>query len=136
MEQTEILAHEELVVVIDNKTVAKSNCEKTFLDQIERIQKFKNHIVEKQFNPANVVIVLSNVDTSYGCSIAEVLMPGRKWPICCDKGEKIFARGFATKERMIEVVTPFDKESAEKITQVKGIPVVVVDYSVIEIFSA
>ncbi len=140
--------YEAYVTVIDDKTVLidpvgyafmqavnKSNCENTYLAQIERVQHFKNRIAEKQLDPTTVVINLINVDSPYGVEIAEALMPGHDWQQYRDKGEIPFARGLAMKEGMIEIIATFDKEAAEKITKVEGIPVIVVDHCVVEIFS-
>ncbi len=61
-------------------------------------------------------------------------MPGHDWQQYRDKGETPFARGLAMKEGMVEMIAAFDKEAAEKIKQMKEIPVIVMDYNVVEIF--
>lgn len=116
------------------QAVNKSNCEITYLSEIEKIQHFKNRITEKQLDPNSVVITIINVDSPYGPEITEALMPGYDWQQYRDKGEIPFARGLAMKEGMIEMIAFFDKEASEKITLMKEIPVVVIDYGVVEIF--
>lgn len=117
------------------QAVNKSNCENTYLNQIDRIQHFKNRIAEKQLNSKSVVINVINVDSLYGNDIAEALMPGHDWQQYRDKGEAPFARGLAMKEGMIKMIATFDKEAAEKIKQMKNVPVIVMDHNVVEIFS-
>lgn len=136
------------VTIIDGKTVLidpvgyafmqavnKYNCENTYLAQIERVKHFKNRITEKELDPKSVVISLINVDSPYGPEIAEALMPGHDWQQYRDKGEIPFARGLVLKEGMIKMIAIFDKEASEKINQIKGVPVIVIDYGVVEIFS-
>ena len=139
--------HQAYVTIVDGKTVLidpagyalmqavnKSNCESTYLAQIERVQHFKNRIAEKKLDPKTVVITLINVDSPYGYEIAEALMPGHDWQQYRDKGEIPFARGLAMKNGMIEMIALFDKEASEKINKIEGVPVVVVDHSVAEVF--
>lgn len=116
------------------QAVNKSNCENTYLAQIDRIRYFKNRISEKQLDPKSVVITLINVDSLYGTEIAEALMPGHDWQQYRDKGEIPFARGLAMKEGMGEMIATFDKEAAEKITKMEEVPVIVMDHNVIEVF--
>jgi hypothetical protein len=135
------------VTVIDGKTVLidpvgyafmqavnKSNCENTYLSQMDRVENFKKRVTEKEMDPTTVVIVLINDDSPDGGEIAEVLMPGHDWQQYRDQGEIPFARGIVMKEEMIEMIAVFDKEASEKITKIEGIPVVVIDHSVVEIF--
>lgn len=147
MQETE-KDHQAYVTVIDGKTVLidpvgyavmqavnKSNCENTYLSQMDRVKHFKNIITEKEIDPTTVVIVLINIDSPYGGEIAEVLMPGHDWQQYRDQGEIPFARGIMLKEGMIEIIATFDKEASEKITKIESVPVVVIDHSVAEIFS-
>lgn len=140
--------HQAYIAVIDGKTVLidplgyaliqavnKYNCENTFIAQMERIQHFKNRITEKELDPNSVVITIINVDSPYGPEIAEALIPGHNWQQYRDKGEVPFARGLAMKKELIAMINTFDKEASEKITKTKGIPVIVIDYGVVEIFS-
>lgn len=135
------------VTVIDGKTVLidpvgyaviqavnKINCENTYIAQMDKIKHFKNRITEKGLNPDNVVIIVINVDSPYGPEIADAIMPGHNWQQYRDKGEVPFATGLAIKEGMIEMIALFDKEASEKVTQIKGVPVIVVNYGVVEIF--
>lgn len=136
------------VTVIDGKTVLidpvgyafmkavnKNNCEVTFDLNADRIQYFKNHITEKELDPKTIVIVIINVDAPYGFEIAEALMPGYDWQQFRDKGEIPFARGIVMKEGIIEMIAVFDLEASKKISLVEGIPVIVVDHGVAEVFS-
>ncbi len=147
MEKTKEKDQQAYVDVIDGKIVLidpigyalvqavnKSNCENTYLAQIDRMQHFKNRIAEKQLDPKSVVITLINVDSLYGTEIAEALMPGHDWQQYRNRGETPFARGLAMKDGMVDMVATFDKEAAEKITNMQEVPVIVIDHNVVEIF--
>lgn len=147
MNKTEEKNYEAYITIIDGRTVLidpvgyamiqavnKSNCENTYLNQIERVRHFKNRIAEKELDPKSVVIVLINVDSPYGGEVAEIIMPGHDWQQYRDNGQIPFARGLAMKEGVTELIATFDKEAAEKITQMEQIPVVVMDHGVVEIF--
>jgi hypothetical protein len=115
--------------------VNKANCKNTFEAQMDRVQYFKNRIAEKQLDPKSVIIILINVDSLYGSEFTDVLMPGHDWQQYRDKGEVPFGRGLVMKEGIIEMIATIDEEAAEKIKLMKEIPVVVMDYNVIEVFS-
>lgn len=149
METNNKKGYEAYITIVDGKTVLidpigyallqavnKSNCKTTFDTHAERIEYFKKRVTEKKLDPKTVVITVINVDSPYGTDIAEALMPGFDWQQFRDKGEVPFARGLAMKEGMVEMIAVFDKEAAKKIDEVEGIPVIVVDHSVAEIFSA
>ena len=118
------------------QAVNKQNCIATFEMNADRIAHFKNRIGERQMDPKTVVIVIINVDAPYGGDLADMLMPGHDWQQFRDNGEVPFARGLAMREGVQEYVKLFDAEASQKIETVAGIPVVVIDYSVAEIFSA
>ncbi len=117
------------------KAVNKINCESTYLSQLDKINHFKNRIIEKGLDPKTFAINIINVDAPYGFEFAEILIQGHDWQQYRDQGKIPLARGFETKDFMIKLIAVIDKEAADKINQVEGIPVIVVDYGVIEIFS-
>lgn len=117
------------------KAINKSNCESTYLNNLERIQHFKNRIEEKKVNPEGYAIVIINVDAPYGGEIAESLMPGHDWQQYRDQGQTPMARGLVHKKPMTEIINLFDNEASLKINTITGVPVVVVDHGVAEIFS-
>ncbi len=117
------------------RIIGKKNCSIPFEGQINRMEHFKNRMKELNKSPNDVVIVLINVDDTNGNWMAEALMPGHDWQQFRDKGEIPFARGLVMKDGIIEMLSKFDKEASEKLTSIKNeITVVVVDYSVAEIF--
>ena len=117
------------------KAVNKSNCENTYIAQMDLVEYFQKRILEKDLDPRGLVIVLINVDSLYGFEIAEVLMPGHDWQQYREKGEVPFARGLAIKGGIANMIAIFDKEASDKILSITNIPVVVLDYDVVEIFS-
>jgi len=119
----------------EDKVALKKRCAETYLFQLGIIEYFKNKITEKNLNPKDFTINLINVDTPYGEEIAHILKPDFDWQPIRDKGETPFVRGLVMKEDMVNIISFFDKEASAKIDQISGIPVVVVDHGVVEIFS-
>ena len=149
MDTTNTRDYQAYVTVIDGETVLidpagyammqavnKHNCITTLEMNKDRIAHFKNRIAEKELDPKTIVIVVINVDAPYGFKLADMLMPDYNWQQFRDNGEIPFARGLALREGVQEYVQIFDKEAAEKINTIEGVPVVVIDCSVAEIFSA
>lgn len=118
------------------QAVEKHNCKATFNMNLDRIQHFKNRIVEKGLNPKEIVIVVIKVDDVHGGPIADVLMPDFNWQEIRDRGEVPFARGLVKRWGMKEMIGDFDKEAFEKLETVPENAVIVVDHGVAEIFSA
>ena len=114
--------------------IAKENCKNTLMLNADRIDYFKNRIVEKVLNPEEMAIVVINVDDPHGLPIAELLMPNFNWQEIRDKGEVPFARGLVYKNSMQEIINAFDTEAAKKISGGTGTIVIVVDHGVAEVF--
>lgn len=118
------------------KAVEKHNCKNTLELNADRVDHFKNRIVEKGLNPEEMAIVVINVDDPHGAPIAELLMPNFNWQEIRDKGEVPFARGLVYRQSMQEIINEFDEEAAKKMSETSGTIVVVVDHGVAEVFSA
>lgn len=116
--------------------VSKHNCEKTYEMNEDRVEHFCGRIKEKGLTANDVVIVILNVDDQHGGPMADRLMPGFNWQEIRDRGEIPFARGLAVREGIQEVLGHFDTEAAEKLSNLNGVAVVVVDHDVAEIFDA
>lgn len=116
------------------KAVNKHNCKNTFDMNADRIEHFKNRIVEKGLTADKIVIVVINVDDANGGPIADMLMPGFNWQEFRDRGEIPFARGLATRPGMQDVLESFDKDASEKLKTMDGVAVIVVDHNVAEVF--
>jgi hypothetical protein len=116
------------------RAVGKYNCKGLFDLNADRVVHFVKRMKDGGRSPLNVVIVLINVDDVHGGPIAEALMPGHDWQEYRDRGELPVARGLAGREGIEAVLADFDKEAAEKLKDMKGIAVVVVDHGVAEIF--
>lgn len=117
------------------RAVAKHNCRNTFDMNADRVTHFVRRIAERQLSPADVVIVLLNVDDRNGALIANGLMPVHDWQAYRDRGEIPFARGLAGRDGIQGVLELFDAEAAAKLRDAAGIAVVVVDHGVAEVFS-
>ncbi len=116
------------------RAVNKINCKTMFELNADRVDHFVKRMKDGGHSPSRVVIVLINVDDVHGGPIAEALMPGHDWQEYRDRGELPVARGLAGREGIEAVLADFDKEAADKLRNMKGVSVVVVDYGVAEIF--
>lgn len=117
--------------------VSKTNCRGTFDFNIDRVAHFKNRMAERGLLADQVVIVLVNADDVNGGSLADALMPNTNWQQFRDQGQVPFARGLVDRPGIQELLATFDKEAAEKLQTMSGIPaVVIVDHGVAEVFPA
>jgi hypothetical protein len=117
--------------------VGKANCRQTFEAQAERVAHFVTRIAYRELRPADVVIVLLNVNDNRGGQLTDLLMPqaGPSWDEMRARGEIPFARGLASRGGVTDFVRAYDAECAAKLAQL-GTAVVVMDHGVIEVFEA
>lgn len=118
------------------RAVEKHHCRATFDANTDRIEHFKDRVAIKGLCPDQVVIVVINVDIVPGGELAEALMPGHDWQQYRDQGMVPFARGLAGRAGMAAFLEDFDKVAADKLAEMPGLCVVVVDHGVAEIFRA
>jgi hypothetical protein len=117
------------------RAVAKYNCHALYEVDHERVQHFVRRIAERGLAPAEVCIVLINVDDVHGSAIADVLMPGHDWQAYRDRGMTPIARGLAGREGICLALSAFDDEAARKASaDLDKVIVVVVDHGVAEVF--
>jgi len=118
------------------RAVQKHNCRGMFEANTERVRHFTARASARGLTPAEVVIVLINVDAPYGSPLADALMPGHDWQSYRNRGEIPIARGLAGREGIAEAVRIIDPEAADKLDAMTGLAVVVVDFGTVEIFAA
>lgn len=116
--------------------VGKHNCRTTFDMNADRVEHFKNRMVERELSGRDVVITVINVDDPHGGVLAEVLMPGHDWQAYRDRGEVPFARGLAGREGVQQFLDTIDREAAAKLSMVTEPAVVVVDHGVADVYFA
>jgi hypothetical protein len=117
--------------------VAKHNCRKTLENQLDRVRFFVSRVVERGDSTNDVVVTLINVDdTELSASIAETLMPGHDWQSFRDAGAIPFARGLAQREGFQSMLEEIDKEAAQKLSDLKGLAIIVFDHGTVEVFAA
>jgi hypothetical protein len=116
--------------------LGKHNCKNTLKINADRVEHFKQRLVEHGMTAKQAVIVLLNVDDVHGGPLAEVLMPGCNWQEIRDRGEVPFARGLAMRDGIQKVLGTFDKDAAKKLEGMTSTAVVVVDHGVAEVFVA
>ena len=113
--------------------VALHNCTAVFDANADRVKHFAKRIEEKGLTPADVLIVILNVDTN-GATLAEGLMPGHNWQEYRDRGEIPFARGLAGRDGVQDYLDMVHPESGVELAKIKGVAAVVVDYGVAAVF--
>jgi hypothetical protein len=110
-------------------------CSKTLEAQLDRVRHFTRRIMELGKDPADVSIVLLNVDDPLGGPIADSLMPGHDWQQYRDRGEVPFARGLAGREGMQSVLDEFSPAEGAKLRAAgSAVTVIVMDHGVVEVF--
>jgi hypothetical protein len=117
------------------KAVKKCNCRHTLAIQLERVVHFTRRIRELEKNPAEVTIVLLNVDDPLGGTLTDILMPGYDWQPFRDRGEVPFARGLAGREGLQGMLDELDPQEGAKLHEAGPVvTVVVMDHGVVEVF--
>lgn len=117
--------------------VEKVNCINTFKMNADRIEHFKGRVRALNLTSDSILILVANVDTDLGQVIADGLMPGFNWQAIRDQGQIPYARGLAGRDGIQAALNHFDPDgSATKLRAMSGLAVVVVDYGVVEVFSA
>jgi len=119
-----------------NRKIAKENCRITYQGQIDRVQHFVSRIQQLNQSPDDVVIVLINVDDINGKHLADILMPGTDWQSIRNLGQVPYARGLARRDGIQEVLEYIDPEAGYTLKSMQGIPVVIVDHSIAEVYNA
>lgn len=133
-----VLDDPEALTVIQavNTHNGKQNCRNTLALNADRVEHFKNRLVERNMTAADAVIVLLNVDDVHGGPITDALMPGYNWQEIRDRGEVPFARGLAGRDGIQEILGGFDEEASGKLQAMSEVAVVIVDHGVAEVFAA
>lgn len=119
-----------------NKKIAKKNCLETFKANADRVQHFKGRVAALGKSPADVVVVLINVDDVHGRDLSESLMPGQQamWQQFRDQGQVPFARGLAERQSIQKCVGLIDPQVGEVMKGIKGLVAVVIDHGTAEVF--
>lgn len=130
--QTVLIDPEGVAVV---RAIAKLNCNKTFDANSGRVQHFQQRIVQLGKNPKDVLIVVLNADDPHGGALANQLMPDQDWDEYRKLGQVPFARGLAMRDGIQELLDVLDKEAGDKLRQIEGVAVLVMDYGVAEVYN-
>jgi hypothetical protein len=105
-----------------------------FLDaRAERVQHFKNRVRERGDDPAEVLIVVLDVDDPFGGALAAALMPAYDWNPIRERGEKPVALGLARREGIQEAIDHFDKTAGATLRSISGLAVVAVAHGAVEV---
>lgn len=118
------------------QAVEKHNCRYTLEANADRIVHFTQRAAVLGKTPAEVVIVVLNVDDPRGGLVAETLMPGHDWQSFRARGEVPFARGLAGRDFIQGAIDLFDKAAGDKLRGIAGMAVVVIDHGVAEVFES
>jgi len=119
------------------RAVEKHNCRIDFELNADRVAHFKRRVAERGDSPADIVIVVLDVEDAAGGALADVLMPGYDWASIRARGEKPYARGLAGRDGIAKALDAFDAQAADKLrTSLDTLRVVVVARGVAEVFDA
>jgi hypothetical protein len=117
------------------RAIAKCNCRWSLRLNAERVEHFRQRVLERGDDPAETCILIVAVDDEHGGPLAEILRPGEDWQAIRDRGEVPFARAIFTGRRMlVEGIGLFDPEAAHKLATLPGLVVLVIDFGVAEVF--
>jgi len=111
------------------------NCREVLRAQIDRVRHFERRIDERGLSAATVLIVLINVDTTYGGPLAASLMPGADWSEMRARGETPYARGIVERPGMQDWLDKTGLPAAVKLRGIDGGAVLVVDQEHAAVFS-
>ncbi len=116
--------------------IAKRNCRGVLTAQMDRVNHFKSRMNERGDSPADVMIILINVDDRAECKMmADALMPGMNWQPIRDRGETPYARGLCGRPGIQEVLEEVDATAARDLAGIAGIACVVMDHKTIAAFA-
>ncbi len=121
------------------QAVEKHNCKITLEAHADRVVHFKQRLVDRGLMPDDYCIVILSMDDRNGKRLGDILMPGQEamWQSMRDQGQIPFARGLASRPALQELVEALDKETGDRLRDMKGKTVVVVmDRGVAEVFEA
>lgn len=111
------------------------NCREVLRAQIDRVRHFERRIIERGLSAATMLIVLINVDTTYGGPLAASLMPDADWSEVRARGETPYARGIVERSGMQDWLDKTGLPAAAKLRGIDGAAVLVVDREHAAVFS-
>lgn len=117
------------------RVVSKHNCELIFKAQKDRVDYFKQRIVDREDDPSVVMLVIINVDDcALSRELADAFMPGYDWQAIRDTGVTPYARGLVMREGIQYVLEKIDSTTATKLSAIEGIACAVFDHKTVEVF--
>lgn len=134
-------AEDDSLVLVDPAAAAMvhvindHNCREVLRGQVARVRYFERRVADRGDAPEDVVIVVINVDTTYGGPLAASLMPGADWSEARARGETPYARGLAGREGMQEWLDATGLPTASKLRDTLGLAVIVVDHEHAAVFA-
>lgn len=131
------IAFDDPVVIAIDLNIDRSNrkiaCKKVAKMHKATIKKLRDRVIEMRKSPAELAIVIANVEDDNGGDIAEMLMPGHDWGKALEKDKAVFAIGLADRKAIEHVIRFIDEEAADRLSVAFSTRVIVVDYGVAEI---
>ncbi len=110
------------------QVASQHNIAITYQNNAERIQHFRNRVVERGDDPKKVSIVVACVDDPHGKALADILMPGTDWQAIRDRNEIPYARGLAGKQVLNEFLKFVDPNYTDTLMKTDKVAVVIVDH--------
>lgn len=115
-----------MAVEAHNRKVA---CQALFDDNAERVAHFVGRITARGDSPEHVLIVILDLDDSYGAQLADLLMPGQDWNLLRSHlapGETPVARGLASRDGIQSMLDELNKSEGDALRTIRDVPAVVV----------
>ncbi len=106
--------------------IDRTACEEFLRANAERVDHFKRRVGERGDDPADVVIVVLDMDDQFGGEIVAALMPAFDPQPIRDRGEKPVARGLAGREGIQEAIDLYDPSAGDTLRCIGGIAIVAV----------
>ena len=117
---------------IEDVTTLKQNCVKTFENSKNQLLLLKNKVIEKKRHEC--VLIVMNLSDINGRALDESFMSNPQWKTKRAEIHTHYILFEAKKNGTIKMIETFDKEASKKLIATQGIPVVIIDYEVAEIF--
>ena len=117
------------------QAVNAQNCRAFYQANADGVTHFCQRFREKGYRPADVCMIIADVDDPNGAQVADVTMPGHDWDSVRAQGLRPVARGLYDREiiqKMVEIIDPI---AGEQMRTINGLVAAVVSSGTALIFA-
>lgn len=112
----------------------RENCKYTYELNLNHIIELIEKRRQEGLSFDDIVIAVINIEDINGNQVVKELIPGFDWKQIYTHGQMSFVREIFDKALMQEVIETFDQLAVEKLKVFAGVPVIIIDHNVAEIF--